>query len=59
LLERVAGALSELAAKSSYRSDITADLARFRGELESVHGPILPPQRLGTHGKVGTASKKR
>jgi hypothetical protein len=59
LLERVAGALSEIAAKSSYRSDIRADLARFRGELESVHGPIFPPQGAAPHGKTGSTPKKQ
>lgn len=37
VLERLAGSVAKLAAESSYRSDLAAELARFRCELERVH----------------------
>lgn len=37
VLERLAGSVAKLAAESAYRSDLAAELARFRCELERAH----------------------
>lgn len=49
LLERLAGAVSQLASETAYRSDMAAELARFRCELERVHQHGHGHQH---HGKV-------
>jgi hypothetical protein len=51
VLERLAGSLSEIAAESTYRSDITAELTRIRCEMERLHLPhIHTGHGHGPHG---------